>query len=64
MYMKFTAKILFGGLFMGVLLLACHTSSPNKGKTTTSSADSAYISFSLDCPQSNVVFCFCGKGSQ
>ena len=36
---------------MGVLLLACHTSSPNKGKTTTSSADSAYISFSLDCPQ-------------
>lgn len=51
MYMKSTAKILFGGLFMGVLLLACHTSSPNKGKTTTSSADSAYISFSLDCPQ-------------
>lgn len=49
--MKFTAKILFGGLFMGVLLLACHTSSPNKGKTTTSSADSAYLSFSLDCPQ-------------
>ncbi|WP_314864155.1 Mfa1 fimbrilin C-terminal domain-containing protein [Porphyromonas endodontalis] len=49
--MKSTAKILFGGLFMGVLLLACHTSSPNKGKTTTSSADSAYISFSLDCPQ-------------
>lgn len=36
---------------MGVLLSACHTSSPNKGKTTTSSADSAYISFSLDCPQ-------------
>ena len=51
MYMKSTAKILFGGLFVGVLLLACHTSSPNKGKTTTSSADSAYISFSLDCPQ-------------
>ncbi|WP_311141012.1 Mfa1 fimbrilin C-terminal domain-containing protein [Porphyromonas endodontalis] len=49
--MKSTAKILFGGLFVGVLLLACHTSSPNKGKTTTSSADSAYISFSLDCPQ-------------
>lgn len=51
MYMKSTAKILFGGLFVGVLLLACHTSSPNKRKTTTSSADSAYISFSLDCPQ-------------
>ena len=51
MYMKSTAKILFGGLFMGVLLLACHTSSPNKGKTTTASEDSAYISFSLDCPQ-------------
>jgi putative lipoprotein len=51
MYMKSTAKILFGGLFLSVLLLACHTSSPNKGKTTTSSADSAYLSFSLDCPQ-------------
>ena len=49
--MKITAKILFGALLMGGLLLACHTSSPNKGKTTTSSADSAYISFSLDCPQ-------------
>ena len=36
---------------MGALLSACHTSSPNKGKTTTSSADSAYLSFSLDCPQ-------------
>lgn len=51
MYMKSTAKILFGGLFMGVLLSACHTSSPNKGGTTPSGVDSAYLSFSLDCPQ-------------
>lgn len=49
--MKITAKFLFGALLMGGLLLACHTSSPNKGGTTPSDADSAYLSFSLDCPQ-------------
>ena len=49
--MKITAKILFGGLLMGGLLSACHPSSPNKGGSTPSGADSAYISFSLDCPQ-------------
>lgn len=49
--MKITAKILFGGLLMGGLLSACHPSSPNKGGSTPSDADSAYISFSLDCPQ-------------
>ena len=36
---------------MGALLSACHTSSPNNGGSTPSDADSAYISFSLDCPQ-------------
>ena len=49
--MKITAKILFGALLMGGLLSACHPSSPNKGGSTPSGADSAYISFSLDCPQ-------------
>ena len=49
--MKITAKFLFGALLMGGLLSACHPSSPNKGGSTPSGADSAYISFSLDCPQ-------------
>lgn len=49
--MKFTAKIFFGALLAGEVLSSCHTSSPNNGGTTTLSTDSAYISFSLDCPQ-------------
>lgn len=49
--MKITAKLLLGAFLAGGVLSACHTSSLNNGGTTTLSTDSAYISFSLDCPQ-------------